>query len=314
MKRLDTVTLKQLRALQAVAETGSISVAASNLSLTPPAVHNQIKQLETSFGCRMLRREGAEGFTPTPEGEVLLRAQHKLRASLETAVHEIDSLGKGLSGIVVLGVVSTGKYFAPRLVALLRSALPDVEVILKIGNRSEILAALTAGELHLAIMGRPPRLPEVHANVIGEHPHLMVAPPDHPLIHGPREVKDILSQTFVMRESGSGTRILTMRFLDDLGQGLDFARIEMDSNETIKQAVIAGLGVAILSGHTVFDELKSRRLLAVPVPGLPITRHWFVVYPAGADLTQTAVSVLTWLKNNAGNHLPDIGALALPEA
>lgn len=305
MKRLDQLTFKQLRALEAVTAHRTISAAAESLLLTPPAVHNQLKTLEENFGCQLLERSGSEGFKATPEGEALLRAYRETRAALERAVLDVESLKKGLSGSVVLGVVSTAKYFAPRLVALLRRELPQIDVVLRIGNRQRIVDALATRELDLAIMGRPPRAPEVAARVLGDHPHLMVAPPDHPLAHlADVPAEAILSEHFVMREPGSGTRILCTRYLDEIGSGREVAATEMESNETIKQAVISGLGIALLSGHTIVEELRAGRLVPIRSSGLPIVRQWFIVHRADQELTKAALTVWDWIEANSEAVLP----------
>jgi len=304
MKRLNSITFKQLRALGAVCEFGAISTAAEMLSLTPPAVHSQLRALEENFGCALVTRTSG-GFAPTEAGTALLAAFRTAQAALERAVRQIDTLGKGLSGTVVLGVVSTAKYYAPRLVALLGQEFPDIDVVLRIGNRARIIQMIETGDLDLVIMGRPPRVPAVVARSIAEHPHLLVAPPGHPLTRLEQVTPDdILSQQFVMREEGSGTRILTMRFLDEIGEGREFAYTEMESNETIKQAVAAGLGVAILSGHTIHEELKSGRLVTIPAQRLPIIRHWFVLHGANQDLSQPAVRVMDWIVANPDRFLP----------
>lgn len=304
MQRLNAITIKQLRALSQVCETGTISAAAEMLSLTPPAVHSQLKALEEIIGRPILSRT-ADGFQPTPEGRALLRAHHISHSALEKAIRQIDTLARGLSGTVTLGVVSTAKYYAPRLVVKLREAFPDIDVVLRIGNRARIMQYLESDELDLVIMGRPPRAPLVTAQSIGEHPHLLVAPPGHPLACGETVgAEDILSQHFVLREPGSGTRILTMRYLDEIGRGREYAYTEMESNETIKQAVIAGLGVAILSAHTMHEELESGRLVAVRARGMPIVRHWFIVHRADSEPAQAVRSVLDWIVENTGKYLP----------
>ena len=305
MKRLNALTFKQLRTLQAVTEAGSLSFAADILGLTAPAVHSQLKALEQNFGMPLIYREGPRRFRATPEGAALLDAHRTCAAALEKAVLRIDALGRGLTGTVVLGVVSTGKYFAPRLVAMLRDAYPEIEVVLKIGNRKEIIAALSKGSIDLAIMGRPPREPVVEATAIGGHPHVLVVPPGHPLA-GKKMVEavDIFDETFILREPGSGTRIMAMRFLDRLGDGQPYDSIEMESNETIKQSVIAGLGIAILSRHTVTDELKTGRLVEVSAPLLPIQRTWFILHDVKLVHTGAVDTVLDFVKSARGAFLP----------
>ncbi|SEG12384.1 LysR family regulator CbbR [Jhaorihella thermophila] len=312
MRRLNAITFKQLRALSQVCETGTISAAAEMLSLTPPAVHSQLKALEEIVGCQILKR-GAEGFEPTPEGEALLGAWRISHSVLEKAIRQIETLSKGLAGTVVLGVVSTAKYFAPRLVVLLREAFPDIDVVLRIGNRAQIIRYLQNEEADLVIMGRPPREPLVTAQSIGEHPHLLVAPPGHPLTQlDTVRPADILSEHIVLREPGSGTRILTMRYFDEISPGHEYRHTEMESNETIKQAVIAGLGIAILSAHTMHEELRSGRLVAVPARGLPIMRHWFVVHRAEAEPSHATRTVKDWITANPDRYLPSMDLVSQP--
>ena len=305
MKRLDLVTLKQLRSLEAVVAHRSITGAAEALSLTPPAVHSQLKKLEISFGCTFLDRQGADGFLPTPEGDALLVAVHEVRSALARAVHQIDALKRGQSGSVILGVVSTAKYFAPDLVARLRRALPGINVILSVKNREGILGALTGRELDLAIMGRPPRVPAVHARVLGDHPHMLVAAPDHRLAElAAIAPEQLLDEHFIMREPGSGTRILCARYLDELGTGREVDSTEMGSNETIKQAVMSGLGIALLSGHTMVEELRTGRLVALRVPGIPIIRQWFLVNRIEVPLTGAVKTVSDWISGSSSEYLP----------
>jgi molybdate transport repressor ModE-like protein len=314
MKRLDQLTLKQLRALQAIHEHGKITAAAEVLNLTPPAVHNQLKTLEDILGCPLLERSGRDGFEPTPEGQALLSAYREVRAALERGMLQIEALSKGMSGSVVLGVVSTAKYFAPGIVARLRRDLPDIEVVLKVGNREQTLAALEAREFDICIMGRPPREPRVDAAILGPNPHLIVAAPTHELARKDEVTgDDLLDQHFVMREPGSGTRILATRYLDEVGGGRLISMTEMESNETIKQAVMSGLGIAMLSGHTIVDELRSGRLVALNCPGLPIVRQWFIVRREDTLPTMAAQTVWDWIGERKEELLPPL-AEAPPSA
>jgi molybdate transport repressor ModE-like protein len=309
MKRIDRLTLRQLKALHAIVAEGKITAAAEALRLTPPAVHSQLKTLEATIGCPLVARTGGDGFRPTSEGEALLAAHAEMHAALERAIHQIEALRKGQAGSVVLGVVSTAKYFAPGIVALLRRELPDLEVVLRIGNRQRMLAALAGRELDLCIMGRPPREPRVDSAVLGPHPHVLIASPAHRLAgRGPVSAEDILGEHFVMREPGSGTRILASRYLDEIGAGQEIDATEMESNETIKQAVMSGLGIALISGHTVVEELRTRRLALLDSVGLPIVRQWFVVRREDAAPTMAARSVWNWIMERRADLLPDFDA------
>ncbi len=305
MRRIDQITLKQLRALNAVVHEHTILAAADRLNLTGPAVHNQLKSLEDTIGCTLIARSGPTKNTPTPQGQALLNAYEETQASLERALRQIRALDAGRQGSVVFGVVSTAKYFAPRIVAQLRDHLPDVEINLKVGNRKETVAALVRGEFDLCIMGRPPRQPLTDATPLASHPHIIIAAADHPLAKSAQVTRaDLMKEVWVMREEGSGTRILTTRFLDDIGQGQEVEMVEMTSNETIKQAVKNGLGVALISAHTVAEELSFGRLVSLPLPGLPIVRQWYVLTHADKVLTPAAETVRDWIIAHVDDILP----------
>lgn len=307
MKQIDQITLRQLKALKAVADNRTVVAAAETLHLTGPAIHNQLKNLEEIVGSEVLDRDVRGRNELTPQGLVMVRAYDEIRATLTRALQEISAIGSGYRGSLTLGVVSTGKYFAPRIVALLGEEMPDVAINLRIGNRGEVLEALNSGAYDLCIMGRPPRGPLVDAQPIGPHPHVIIARPDHPLAgrHGLRP-HDLAGERFVIREQGSGTRVLAERFLGEVSDGRPVAMIEMTSNETIKQAVLHGLGIAIISAHTVAYELEAGRLVLLDVQGMPIRRTWYVTSPAHVARTLVAENVSNWLVANATRFLPEV--------
>ena len=305
MIRLDGITLKQLRALQAVAKGGSLTAAGQALGLTTPAIHTQIKGLEEAVEVRLLQRaaDGA-GSELTEAGLALLETARRIEDALSQAGTNLAALGRGQAGRVTLGVVSTAKYFAPRLVKALSLLHPDIEVALRVGNREVTIAGLERGAFDITIMGRPPRRPAVLAEPLGPHPHGLVAAPDHPLAGQGVMIEALFDQVFLSREAGSGTRILMARWLDRVGDGRPYETLEMDSNETIKQAVMAGLGIAFLSLHTVTEELSSGRLVELQAPGLPVVRHWFMV--RREDDVPRPVALRLWgaIAALQGNYLP----------
>jgi LysR family transcriptional regulator, low CO2-responsive transcriptional regulator len=308
MLRPDAVTLRQLRALAAVSRLGSMTAAGKELGLTAPAIHSQIRGLEDAIGAPVLQRlADASGSGLTTPGRVLLEGIERIEAALMQALGRITAIQAGKEGRVVLGVVSTAKYFAPRLVQTLRQLHPGIEVVLQVGNREEILRDLAMMRLDLTIMGRPPRHPPVDAQPIGPHPHGLIASPSHRLA-GLRALSaaDLAGETFLSREEGSGTRILMTRYLDRLGEGQPFDLVEMGSNETIKQAAMAGLGVGFLSLHTVADELRTGTLVRLAAPGLPIERHWFLVRHLQQPEQPTAAVLATTILNLKGSFLPRI--------
>lgn len=307
MPRRDAITFKQLRALRAVAERGSLTAAADALGLTPPAVHTQIKGLETSLGTRVLESSGAQGAILTAAGEVVLQLHGQMETLLDTCLDTVRALRQGQSGMVTLGVVSTGKYFAPGLVAELQKAFPEITVNLRVGNRLKIIDDLHSRSLNLAIMGRPPRSPATISHILGPHPHIIIAAPDHPLATKDHVcAKELMRQTFITREDGSGTRILMDRYLDRLGEGTPYREIEMGSNETIKQAVIADLGIAMISYHTAVEELRSGRLVALKADGLPVLRQWHLLYREDTSLPPAVENVRDYILGQQGCFLPHV--------
>lgn len=307
MQNIDWITLKQLRSVAAVAQSGSITGAANLLGLTPPAVHTQVRNLEDGLDCRLIEKADRAGMVLTPEGQLVLQAFRATEVSLKSCLNRLNAMKKGLAGTVVLGVVSTAKYFAPALVAGLKKSFGNIEVELIVGNRGMILTALNERSIDIAIMGRPPRDPPIRSSSIGLHPMIMIAGPDHALA-GQKYINAdaLLEQVFISREQGSGTRILMSRYLDRIGEGQPYEAIEMGSNETIKQAVIAGLGIALISQHTVTEELKAGRLVALAAHEMPIERQWFVLHREDLELSAAMGTVWDFILENSQRYFPSL--------
>ncbi|MFV0303455.1 MAG: LysR family transcriptional regulator [Paracoccus sp. (in: a-proteobacteria)] len=306
MSQISAITLKQLRALIAVAEQGSLTGAAGVLHQTTPAVHSQIRKLEEAVGQALLLRGGAaDGFSLTAAGVAMERVARRIEGNLSQVESEIAAMTRGYSGHVRLSVVSTGKYFAPHLVLALREQAPEIEISLRVGNRQQVIADLDQGMTELAVMGRPPREPRVEAVPLGPHPHGIILPPGHRLAASDGfDPSMLMEETFLAREPGSGTRDLMMRYFDRLGEGIEPHLISMDSNETIKQAVMAGMGIALLSLHTCNEELQSGRLVALRGLGLPLMRQWYLVRPASAKPDAATLRVARAIEDLAGSYLP----------
>ncbi len=299
------VTLKQLRCLSAVIATGSVTRAASLLNVTPPAITAQIKSLEEQVGMALVERI-AERFEATPAGAEIAATLTKMETLLSECSDALAELRDAGAGKVSFGIVSTARYFAPYAIAAFQKTRPKVAVNLFVGNRERIFAALRGYEIDLAIMGRPPADFDVEAEPIGPHPQVIVAAPDHPRAgEGGLTVADLIDDTFIMREVGSGTRNSFEGFL--LAQKIDRTprTVEMNSNETIKQAVMAGLGIAFLSAHTVDVELKSGRLVMLDVAGLPLMRKWYVVRRTDKRLLPAASALREFWVREGARFLPD---------
>jgi LysR family transcriptional regulator for metE and metH len=281
---------------------GSMAAAARRLNVTPPAITVQIQQLEQSIGLPLVERL-ADKTTPTEAGEIMLRTAHRIEALLAECGGEIAQL-KGIEGgRVAVGVVSTAKYFAPKALAAFRQQHPGVDVRLSVGNRQETIRALRDLELDLVVMGRPPENFDVEAAVLGDHPHIIVAPAGHPLAGAKLTIADLAKETFFVREPGSGTRLLMERLFEQA----DFDPVvgmEIGSNETIKQAVIAGLGIAFISAHTVAVEIADGRLEMLDVAGLPMVREWHAVRLKEKAAMPAAQAMWAFLSTEGQKFLP----------
>lgn len=305
------ITLKQLRTLIIVGEQHSLSAAATRINQTTPSIHAQIRKLEDLVGQDLLYRDAAGGgFRLTPSGEAMARAAQRIEASLSQADDDLRAISAGFQGHVRLSTVSTAKYFAPVLVRMLRDALPEIEVGLHVGNREDVIDELDQSRADLAVMGRPPRAPMTRSEPLGAHPHGVLLPPGHRLAgRDGFDPMELLEETFLVREAGSGTRALMMRYLDRLSEGASPPMIAFSSNETIKQAVLAGLGIAFLSLHTARDELVSGRLVLLRGPGLPVMRQWYLVRPASPRPTAASDQVARAITDFAGAYFPALDGL-----
>jgi LysR family transcriptional regulator, low CO2-responsive transcriptional regulator len=306
--RMDRVTLRQLRGLAAVARAGTVTAAADQLGLTPPAVSMQIRQLEDTVGMPLAERTSA-GFVLTDAGSEVLGTIHRIESALRECGEVLETLHRKEGGRVVVGGVSTAKYFLPQAVASFVESWPGVSVRLQIGNRDEVMAALRSYEIDLAVTGRPPLDIPIRKAAIGDHPYVVIGPPDHPLAGGEAVSLSALErETFIMREEGSGTRSVAARLIAEAGFPAKVGT-EMSSNESIKQAVMAGLGVAVISGHTVATELATGRLAMLPVRGLPVRRQWFVTSREEKRLLPPARAFWEFLATRGASFLPDVPGL-----
>jgi DNA-binding transcriptional LysR family regulator len=299
---LDAITLKQLRSLKTVADTGSMTEAAVLQSLSTPAIHSQIKKLENTLGVRLLTKTAEQsGLIATAEGRVLIAAIERIDGILGRARDNLAALGDGWAGHVRIGFESTGRYFAPRIIALLQRTHPRIEVSFDVANRKQVIERFDQSRLDLAIMGRPPRMPGVVAEPIGQHPYGIFVPPGHDLIkRGDYDPESLLAQTIFAREPGSGTRILLDRYLDQIeGYGAPNL-LQLDANESIKECVMAGLGVAMLSFHVVQRELAQKQLVALDWPRLPIMRYWYLVSEGRDDVAESTQKVRRTILDDQG--------------
>ena len=280
-------TLRQLQVFEVAARHLSYSRAAAELHLTQPGVSMQMRDLEANAGMPLFDRIGRRMHL-TEAGTLLLRHAHDVQRALVEAEDALAALRGLTSGRINLGVTSTAKYFAPQLLARFRDQHPALAFRLAVSNREAVVDALAANAVDLAVMGRPPQALETVADAFAPHPFVVIAAPGHPLARRRRlPVAALADESFLVREPGSGTRSAMQRFFDEHGVPI-LIGMEMASNETIKQAVMAGMGIAFISRHTIDLELATKRLVLLDVQGLPVMREWFVVHLAAKRLSPTA--------------------------
>jgi DNA-binding transcriptional LysR family regulator len=271
------VTLRQFQVFEAAARHLSFSRAAKELHLSQPGVSMQIKQLEEVVGRPLFEQLGKKLFL-TEVGREVLRASQAIAqqlVDLEGTLHDLRGLKQGA---FTVGVVSTVSYFAIRLISQFRHEHPEVRITLNVVNRENLLEQLADNAVDLALMGQPPAGHDLESTPFMENPLEVIAPFSHPLAKQRNiPLARIAEEDFVAREPGSGTRGATEVFFQSHGLALR-AAMEMNKNEAIKQAVEAGLGLGVVSRHTVTLELAARRLTTLDVEGFPIRRQWHLVH------------------------------------
>jgi len=302
-KRFGDISLRQLRALAAVARGGSITAAANKLNLTQPAVTLQLRNLQALAGLPLIQRS-SDGMLLTDAGREVLALCERVEAAIAGCGTALEMMAGKTAGRISIGAVSTAKYFVPFAISGFSQLYPKVDISLFIGNRQEIGAALRGYDLDLAIMGRPPADIDMEVHLIGDHPHVIIAPTAHRLARKSRlGPSDLAGETFLTREPGSGTRGLMEQLFEQAGIRPPIG-MTMSSNETIKQAVIAGLGIAFISAHTVATELDERRLVTLDVEGLPVVRQWFVLSRKDKVLLPPARAMVDFLSAKGAQFLP----------
>lgn len=296
------LTFRQLNVFEAVARLLSFSRAAEELHLTQPAVSMQIKQLEENVGLPLFEQLGKKIFL-TEAGHELYHYSRAIAQQVAEAESVLGELKGVKRGKLKISVASTANYFAPQLLATFTQRLPDVTVSLNVTNRQGLLQQLENNETDLAIMGQPPDGLDLAAETFLDNPLVVIAPIDHPLARKKRIPLSLLqNETFLVREQGSGTRIAMERFFAQRGITLK-PGMEMSSNEAIKQGVQAGLGLGIVSIHTVALELEMKRLAVLDVDSFPIMRHWYVVHRINKRLSGVAHAFKHFLLNEANQLL-----------
>ena len=296
------ITFRQLQIFESVAQHLSYTRASEALHLTQPAVSMQIKQLEQSVGLPLFEQLGKKVYL-TEAGQEFNRYAQTISTQLEELEQVVNEM-KGLQrGRLTIAVASTANYFAPRLLATFCKQHGEVTVSLDVTNREQLLQALAENRADLVIMGQPPAEMDLVAERFLDNPLVVVASPGHPLASRSQiPLERLLEETFLVREQGSGTRSAVERFFAANHLALS-TPMEMSSNEAIKQAVEAELGLGIVSLHTLGMELALERLVILDVVKFPIMRYWHIVHRSGKRLSLVAQAFQTFVKEEAAQLL-----------
>lgn len=313
-------TLPQLRVFEAVARLGSYTRAAEELHMAQPTVSVQIKKLTEMVGLPLLEQVGKRVHM-TAAGQELHRACGEIFDALMRVEHAYSNLRGLKSGSLRIAVTSTGKYLAPRLLAAFVKRYPGIEVALHVGSWREVVERVTRNSDDLFILGNPPGDAEVVVQRILPNPFYIYARADHPLAKQraiPFEA--IAREPMLMRENGSGTRLLMERVFAAHGCKPNVV-MEVASDEGIKEAILAGAGISILSQHALGFE-PPRHLVMLDVEGFPIESHWHFVYPIGKQPSPLAQAFLDFVRRHAkeiiggipGEHANTVSAATEQEA
>ncbi len=298
------ITLRQLQIFIAAVEHRNFIRAAEQLGLTPPAVSMQMSRLSDALGAPLFVKEGRQ-IQPTEAATALIPYAERVTDTLREAKEVVEALQGKLDNLVRVALVSTARNFGPQLIQHFKQHVPDAKVEISIANRYGVISQLESGDVDLAIMGRTPRRFEVEAFRFAEHPYVLIACPEHPLTRFKRiRRSDLPAHRFIVRESGSGTRMVHDHFFLDAGLSLPNAQ-EMDSNANIKQAVMANMGLAFISAHTIDLERNAGKLTVLDVAGMPELRDWFVLHLRGKSLSPTARKFRQYVKDEGPAFMRD---------
>ena len=307
------VTLRQLRVFLAAARYMNFSRAAEELHLTQPAVSTQIKELATEAGLPLFERIGRRTYL-TPAGAEMLECAKAVVQRLRESEEALGRLKGVTGGRLNVAVISAGDYFFPRLLAAFGASHPGVVFNLTVHNREGLLRQLAENLTDLAVMVRPPRDMDIVAIPFAPHPYVVVAAPDHPLA-GVRQIPRaaLNRERFILREHGSDTWNSMREVFGRQFPRLNIA-MQIQSNETIKQAVVAGFGIAFLSAHTIALDLQAGQLVVLDVQDFPAMLNWYLVHNRSKRLPPVAATFKEFLLREGAPLIERLMPLGFPAA
>lgn len=287
-------TLQQLKLFEAVSRNASYTRAAEELHLTQPAVSIQIKRLEEQVGLPLFEVVGKKIFS-TVAGKTMYEAACDILERVAELKNSVETLKGEVKGPLQLSVVTTSKYFMPHLLGMFLAKYPEVEPKLVFTNRAKVIQRLHNNEDDFVVMGQIPEDEKLETHPFLENILVLIAHPDHALAKKKKlTLEDIVGERFLMREEGSGTRLVFDRMLDAKGLKVE-PYMELGSSEAIKQGVMAGLGLAMLSFHSLQLEMAAHKLVVLDVEDFPVRRRWFAVHLKGRKLSLVARTFLDYI-------------------
>lgn len=287
-------TLHQLKVFETVARYGSFTKAAEALYITQPTVSSQIKQLAGTVGLPLFEQIGKQLYL-TEVGQELLVTCREVFEHLENFDMKVSDLKGTKQGCLRLGAITTAKYFVPRLLGSFCQRYPTIDISLQVTNHQNLTQRMLQNKDDLYVLSQRPQDIELWSQPFLENPLVVVARSDHPLA-GKRniEIARLNGEPFIMRESGSGTRQAVEELLEQQGVAVK-VRLELGSNEAIKHAIAGGLGISVLSRHSLIPSMSSGELTVLDVEHFPIPRQWYVAYLGGKQLSPIAETFLQHL-------------------
>lgn len=298
------ITIRQLRVFLEVAKQQNFTEAAKNLHLTQPAVSMQVKQLEEVVGIPLLLKIGRRIQLTDAGHEILLLCRNVLNQIEQTEQH-LEQISEGHQGRLKLVVASTVSAVATKLLAAFNALYPKMHISFDVTNREGLIKQLQNNEADIVLMGQPPENLDLITEAFMDNPLVLIAPPDHPLARQqqPASINQLMQYGFVVREPGSGTRLAMERFFNEHDKTLN-TNMEMNSNDAIKQSVEVGLGLGVVSIHTLEHELAEKRLAVINAEGFPIRRLWYLVQSRNKRLSPLAERFKNYILSEARSLSP----------
>lgn len=289
-----SATLRQLQVFESIARLHSFSKAAKELHLTQPTVSMQVKKLVDVLETPLFEQVGRKTYL-TEAGLALYESVDIILAQLQVAEQKINHIKGFAGGRVKISVITTAQYFVPKVVHAFMDAYPNVSVVMRVGNKEQLLQRIQQNKDDFYLLGQPPEGLNVVSSQLAVNPLAFVANAAHPLVGKKLQVLDLINEAFLMRESGSGIRAHIEKVFDEY-QFQPQVKMVLGSNEAIRLGLLQNLGVTVASIPTLMDEINQGKLCVLDVAGFPINRYWYLAYAKGKVLSIAAEKLIELLR------------------